>query len=175
MRFFLEKDKTRVRCITGSQTANSYTFGRVLECPLYVAENPNNKPCHTDIDILTISAYFNGGLTDNTSLQALKIEASQTTDREALMQKLIQQIKDGSSYPAFNSTGLAEEKDSFQKYKKMADKYDMDLAIYEGGTHITANGKSLQDDPDIIDLFIELNKRPEMYDIYTQLLTDWKK
>jgi hypothetical protein len=57
----------------------------------------------------------------------------------------------------------------------MADKYDMDLAIYEGGTHITANGKSLQDDPDIIDLFIELNKRPEMYDIYTQLLTDWKK
>jgi hypothetical protein len=171
---FLEKDKTRVKCITGSQTNNSATFNKVLECPLYVAENPNNKPCHTDIDILAMSAYFNGGLTDDTSLQALKTEVIQTTDREALMQKLIQQIKDGSSYPAFNSTGLAEEKDNFEKYKKMADKYNMDLAVYEGGTHITANGKDLQNDADIIRLFIELNRRPEMYDIYTELLTDWK-
>jgi hypothetical protein len=48
------------------------------------------------------------------------------------------------------------------------------LVAYEGGQHIVGN-KKVKNNKDLNNFFIELNRRPEMYDLYTELLNDWEK
>jgi hypothetical protein len=57
-------------------------------------------------------------------------------------------------------------------HKNVADAYDLDLIMYEGGTHIVGHGP-IVDDPDLTAFFTHLNYAPEMGALYDELIAGW--
>ena len=55
--------------------------------------------------------------------------------------------------------------------KTTADNYGLPMISYEGGPHLTANGKG---DAEWTDLMAEVNRHPLMYDMYQLVLDEWR-
>ncbi|MEB8386043.1 hypothetical protein OO012_02280 [Rhodobacteraceae bacterium KMM 6894] len=57
-------------------------------------------------------------------------------------------------------------------HAKVAARFDLDLMMYEGGTHVVGLGAQLDDDA-LTDFFVHLNYTPEMGALYGDLLDGW--
>jgi hypothetical protein len=55
----------------------------------------------------------------------------------------------------------------------VAERYGLDLLMYEGGTHVTGHGVQV-DDPELTAFYTSFNYSPEMAAIYAELLTVWR-
>ncbi|WP_347332990.1 DUF5011 domain-containing protein [Marinimicrobium locisalis] len=174
----------RVKCVLGVQTAWHGLESGALECPLWVAEG--NTPCYQHgIDYIAITSYFGGSL-----IPPRDIDSENDDQWEAIIRGWIAEgdagVEKATNYlltgEGFGDLGRENHQNGVRGYMlgeldywvDVAHTYNMEVISYEGGQHITANGKALQNDQDIIDFHIAVNNHPGMGDVYTELFNAWK-
>jgi hypothetical protein len=159
--------RDRVVSVMSTQTAWRGLENPALDCPLWVAEG--NKPCYQHgINALAIAGYFGGNLGQGDSQATVE---AWSREGEAGFRKAIDQLKNGKLIPTtgFDDT-LAGNADSFRYYQNVAQQRGMPLMAYEGGQHLVSSNNEK-----LTEFFIALNRRPEMTDLYTQLLETWRQ
>ncbi|MCA1993209.1 MAG: cellulose-binding protein [Coleofasciculus sp. S288] len=152
--------KNRVVCVMGTQTAWKGLEESALECSYWVAEG--NKPCYQHgIDVYAIAGYFGRHLGD----------AENSSQVESWLSN-----SDGGFGKAFKelSDSLSQEYENFIYHANVAKQKGLKLVAYEGGQHIVGR-QGVENNDKLTNFFIELNRRPEMYELYTQLLNQWKR
>lgn len=166
-----KNEQQRVKCVIATQTGWQGLEEAILECPFWVAEG--NKPCYQHgIDAYAVTGYFSGQLGAKENLD--KVE-SWWQDSDGGFAKAFQQLKEGNVLgDGTSSDSLNKNMKSFIYQAKVAKDKGLQLVAYEGGQHIV--GKiGLENNEKLTDFFIALNRHPEMYAVYTQLLNNWKQ
>lgn len=158
----------RVFCVIATQTAWKGLEEPLLNAPKWVAQG-NEPPYKHGIDGLAITGYFSGGLGKPENLDTV---LSWRSDPDGGFGKAFKQIREG---------GLLKEGDSvsniielFEYHSKVAKEKGLQLVAYEGGTHIVGMGGAENNDQ-LTEFLIAINKHPEMYNTYTMLLNGWKQ
>lgn len=161
------QQRSRVVSVMATQTAWRGLENSVLNCPLWVAEG--NKPCYQhSIDVLAIAGYFSGGLGEGASQATVE---AWSNEGEAGFKKAIAQLDQGNLLPSQSyDDSIKGTVDSFRYYQNVARSRGLQLVAYEGGQSL-ANPNN----PKLSEFFINLNRRPEMTNLYTQLLEAWKQ
>ncbi|MBW4513734.1 MAG: hypothetical protein KME11_00745 [Timaviella obliquedivisa GSE-PSE-MK23-08B] len=161
------RQRSRVVSVMGTQTAWRGLENAALDCPLWVAEG--NKPCYQHgIDVLAIAGYFGGSLGQGASQATVE---AWSNEGEVGFKKAIAQLNQGSLLPSEGyDDSIKGLTDSFRYYQNVARSRGLQLVAYEGGQHLVNSNN-----PKLSEFFISLNRRPEMTDLYTQLLEAWKQ
>ncbi|MFM7428125.1 MAG: calcium-binding protein [Elainella sp.] len=160
----------RVTAVMGTQTYWQGLENYALDTPAWVAEG--NQPAWKSVDAYAIAGYFSGGLGsyDNT-----RTVLSWLNDPDGGFGKAIQQLRSGGLLPSGDS--LAETFKVFQYHAQVARQRGLKLVAYEGGQHLVnsgiPNGTQAENDR-LNNFFIALNRRPEMQQLYQELLNGWK-
>ncbi len=163
-------EKDRVICVIGTQAAWKGSEQDILECPYWVAEG--NKPCYQHgIDVYTIAGYFGGYLGDPENVTQIE---SWLKDGDGGFNKAFQQLKTGTLLDKSGNDSLPAVKEEFLYHAQVAQEKGLKLVAYEGGQHIVGKQDVVNNDK-LTNFFIELNRHPQMYDLYTQLLEDWQQ
>lgn len=164
------KDGNRIQCVMATQTAWQGLEKAALDCPEWQKEG--NKPCYQHgISAYGITGYFGGALgsSDNESTVA-----SWLSEPDGGFSKAFEQLKTGGLVPSKRQDSLKHNFEEFIYHKKVAKERGLQLVAYEGGQHIVGVGKVNNNDK-LNNFFIEVNRHPEMYNVYTQLLNNWQK
>lgn len=165
---FGEKDKSRVVCVMGTQTAWRGLEDSVLQCPAWAAQG--NEPCYKHgIDALGITGYFGGGLGNKENVEQV---LSWRKDPDGGFEKAFTQLTKG---------GLLKEGDTIQAtieafsyFQKVATAKNLKMVVYEGGSHIVGIGDPVNNDQ-LTEFLIAVNRHPKMYELYTEIFNSWKK
>jgi hypothetical protein len=163
------EQKQRVVCVLGTQRAWKELADYSLDCSYWVAEG--NKPCYQHgIDALAVAGYFSGnlGAKENTST----VE-SWLNDSDGGFGKAVKQLREGGLLGGFKDS-LPDVDRDFKYFLDLVRKKGLKLVVYEGGQHIVGF-EGTENNEKLTKFFIELNRRPEMYDLYTELLNLWQK
>jgi hypothetical protein len=162
--------KNRVICVMSTQTAFMGLEKNVLDCPLWVKEG--NKPCYQHgISAYAITGYFGGGLGNPENQSVIE---SWLNDSDGGFSKAIAQLKTGNIIQGKRKDSVKDIYDLFVYHSQVAQERGLKLVAYEGGQHIVGK-KEVKNNKELTNFFIELNRRPEMYDLYTELLNNWEK
>lgn len=164
--------RDRVITIISTQTAWRGLENSALDCSLWVAEG--NKPCYQhNIDAYAITGYFDGSLTSD---QHQKTVESWLNTSDGGVNQALTQLKQGGilknpqNPQETQPDGILATIDLFKYHQQIAQQKGLQLVVYEGGQHlVNPNSEKLTQ------FFIELNRRPEMYDLYTEVLEAWKQ
>jgi hypothetical protein len=160
------EESHRVKCVMGTQTANPWVAGQVLNCDRW-----SEAPCYEHgIDALAITGYFSGELGKPEHEQKIMAWLNDPTIDEFAI--AMTQLKDGSVL-ATEGDNTNDLLDRFNQYSEMAREKGLELVVYEGGSHVVGRGKVVNNQK-ITDFFIELHRRPEFYDRYMEMLNAWK-
>ncbi|MBF2076031.1 MAG: cellulose-binding protein [Synechococcales cyanobacterium C42_A2020_086] len=153
--------------IMATQTVWRGLENSIFDCPDWVAEG--NQACYRHgIKAYAITGYVSGNMAQSENKGAVEAWLDQP---ESAFEKAFTQFHQGNLLPAngYSDTipGLA---DMFQYHKQVADERGLQLMVYEGGQHLVS-----PDSEKLTDFFIAVNRRPEMYEVYSQLLENWKQ
>lgn len=157
----------RVVSVISSQTAWRGLESSSLDCPLWAAEG--NQPCYQHgMDVFAITGYFSGRLTQDASKS---IVTSWLNEPDGGIDKAFTQLRQGGLISGEGDDGTVQSSaDLFQYHQQVAQSKGLRLVAYEGGQHLVRS-----DDDRLTEFFVTLNRRPEMYEAYTQLLQTWKE
>lgn len=162
--------KNRVICVMSTQTASMGLEKSVLDCPLWVKEG--NKPCYQHgISAYAITGYFGGGLGSPENQSVIE---SWLNEPDGGFSKAIAQLKTGNIIQGKRKDSIKDIYNLFIYHNQVAQERGLQLVTYEGGQHIVGR-KKVKNNKELTNFFIELNRRPEMYDLYTELLNNWEK
>ncbi|MGB3402700.1 MAG: cellulose-binding protein [Microcoleaceae cyanobacterium] len=155
----------RIQCVISTQTANRWVAKQVLDCDRW-----SKAPCYQHgVDVFAISSYFSGKLGQPKHEKTIESWIDDPNIDE--FKQGITQLKDGSVLDTeSNVSGLAEK---FQHYTELAKSKGLKLVIYEGGNHVVGV-KGVQNNEKLTEYFIELNRRPEFYDLYEDMFEAWQ-
>lgn len=160
------EESNRVKCIMGTQTANSWVAKQVLNC-----ERWEESPCYKHgIDALTITGYFSGKL--GKPRYESTIESWIDNPNIDEFEKALTQLEDGSVLDT-EGDNTEDMVNYFNEYSKMAKDKGLELVAYEAGSHVVGNGKVIHNEK-ITEFFVELHTQPEFYDRYMEMLEAWK-
>ncbi|QDU88572.1 hypothetical protein Pla175_19500 [Pirellulimonas nuda] len=138
----------RLTRVIGSQAGNSSMIDRIMEYG-DIAEN---------VDAIAIAPYVQGVIrTSSTNPDAAQIKAWTSEQRWEWFRG---QFDDAVA--------------RMERYAAKAQTYGVDLFAYEGGQHLVAHGV-LNQDQQLVDIFSEMNREPEMRDLYRQMLEEWQR
>lgn len=160
-------DGARVRCVIASQTSWHGLEQGALDCPLYVAEG--HEPCSKAVDTYAIAGYISGGLGDPANT---KLVTDWMAEPDGGFTSAFAELRSGAKIPEASGS-LADLADDFRYHHGVAEKHGLRLTVYEGGQHVVGLGEATQNDK-LTEFFITLNRRPEMGELYKDLLTTWK-
>lgn len=159
----------RVKGVLGVQTGYRGLEEGLLNCPLWVAEG--HEPCYKNADVLAMTGYISGALG---KFENGAVVESWLNDADGGFSKALQQLRSSNLLNDDFKDGLPDIKSNVQYFHKIAAAKNLELVAYEGGSHIVGSG-GLENNEKLTNFYIALNRRPEMYDIYTDLLTIWKE
>lgn len=169
----------------------------ILTPPLWIAENPveNVDAAHL-FDAYAITGYFGFSLGDGkadkvrewiaTSVQKATEDAvAQGLSGDAQADYVAQhrfdlalemagnELNDGS-VSGDKSGSLSEFlNEVLPHHAEVARKFDLDLIMYEGGSHVVGIGANV-DDQVLADFYVALNYSPQMARLYERLMSAWK-
>ena len=84
------------------------------------------------------------------------------------------EIRDGEVSGDTNDT-LADLLDRILPHHvEVAERYGLDLIMYEGGSHVVGLGMMVEDE-ELTEFFIHFNYTPEMGALYTELIEGWHR
>lgn len=157
----------RVISVMATQTAWQGLESSILDCSLWVEEG--NKPCYEHgIDAYAITGYFSGDLGSETHQSTIE---SWLNDADGGVNRALTQLDQGNQLGAEPSgdsvAGLVK---TFEYHQQIAQQKKLQMVVYEGGQSL-ANPNSEK----LTEFFIELNRRPEMQRLYSQMLETWKQ
>ncbi|ERN42759.1 hypothetical protein KR51_00006080 [Rubidibacter lacunae KORDI 51-2] len=161
------QDNGRTTVVLGTQTASRYVADVVTS---YLEWAPPGSYSH-GFDALAITGYFGRsmGAPGNEEVVQSWLDGAQGDP----FQIAIAQLKDGSILGSNDS--LVHVKDDFEYYKQLVVEHPhlKELLAYEANSHV-AGYQGVQNNEELTRFFIELHRRPEFYDLYTQLLETWQ-
>jgi hypothetical protein len=162
-----DNQRDRVISIISTQTAWRGLEASSLDCSLWVAEG--NKPCYQhDIDAYAITGYFTGDLSSGENQGTVE---GWLNDSNGAFSRAFTQMGQGGVLPKKDhDDSLAGLNDTFKFHQQIAQQKGLKLVVYEGGQSLT-NPNSDK----LTNFFIELNRRPEMGKLYSQLLSQWEQ
>ncbi len=167
----------------------------LLEAPNWVADDPDTHDApHTYVDAYSITGYFSGNLGGekapvvktwlDKSLAQAKAQADEltlkgdereqyiaSTQYDAAVSLAIQELRDGS-ITGDEKGSLKELFEIFDYHARVAEEYDLELVMYEGGTHVVGTGDWFKDEQ-LTKFFNHLNYTDEMGVLYKGLIDGW--
>jgi hypothetical protein len=158
----------RVICVIATQTNSEGEERKILDCPYWVAEG--NKPCYQGMDAYAVAGYFSGSLGDLNNNSVIESWINQGDEGINLA---FQQLKKGGLVP-HDRDSLVDNYQTFLYHAEVAKSKGLKLVAYEGGQHLVPPNKAPKKE-EVSQFFIKLNRHPQMYDTYLQLLQDWKQ
>lgn len=159
----------QVVCVISTQTGWEGLEKAVLDCPAWVAEG--NKPCYQQgIDAYAITGYFSGDLGHPKNTSTVE---SWLKESDQGVSKGFQQLQVGGLTPK-DKDSLVAANERFLYHADVAKQRNLQLVAYEGGQHIVGI-EGVENNEQLTQFFIELNRNPEMYNAYKQLLNNWKQ
>ncbi len=165
---FYKDTPEAMHCVVSTQTAYHGIAQGALDCPEWVAEG--NAPCSQHgVDQLGLTTYFTGCLHD---MNNAGIMQSWFGEADGGVQKGLEQALDGRHFECEDT--VENLMNHWAYFAPEASARGMTLVGYEGGSHITANGSGLQNDPEFIKFHLALNRAPGMGDLYLQMLASWR-
>jgi hypothetical protein len=157
----------RVVATIATQTAWHGSEDPILNTPAWVAEG--KQAAWRSMDAYAITGYFNGGLGLPGNVNTVR---SWLSEPDGGFRKAFEQLRQGNLLETGNSvTDIIE---SFRYHGAVAREHNLQLVAYEGGQHIVGI-QGLENDTQLTNFFIELNRRPEMKQLYQQVLEGWKQ
>ncbi|MFM7423989.1 MAG: calcium-binding protein, partial [Elainella sp.] len=162
--------KQRLTTVISTHTKWKGLENAILNTPAWVKEG--NQPAYKSVDAYAITGYFSGGLGNPEHAETVQ---SWLQDPDGGMAKALQQLKSGGLLKAEDA--VADAIASFRYHGEVARQRGLKLVAYEGGQHlVNANNLSNSgaDNRALSDFFIALNRRPEMQQLYAELLAGWK-
>lgn len=159
--------RDRVVAVLATQTGWQGLEDYALNTPAWVAAG--NQPAWKSVDAYAVTGYFSGRLGHAESADTVR---SWLTEPDGGFSKAFQQLRSGGLLPGKNQDSVADTLRSFQYQAKVAQKYGLQLVAYEGGQHIVGIS-GIENDTQLTNFFIALNRRPEMQALYQQLLDGW--
>jgi len=173
----------RVKCVLGVQTGYHGIAAGAIDCPLWVAEG--NDPCYQHgIDYIGLTTYFSAGLNGPTTWRPDPDHEPTLrgwlNDADGGIDKAYAQLNYGTQLrhlKAFeNYAGIANElREEMAYWSTYASSYSLGLVAYEGGQHITANGLTLFNQPDIVAFHTAINRDLRMEQVYLDMMNVWKE
>lgn len=162
-------DSDRIICTIATQAANPWVGEQMIDCPLW-----SGSPCHVNVDSVAIAPYFGQHIGHPAYYDEVQ---AWTNASDNGLNSLFQELEFGSvlSDRADNyvyKTTLSNMIDSIYTYSSIADMRGIDLVSYEGGQHLVGLS-SVQNDPNIQELFQDANRDPRMGMLYCQYLAAW--
>ena len=175
------EDKNRIKCVLGVQTAWHGLEKDALECAGW--KHKSNLPCYKQgFDHIAITSYFSGklgGPNDKKEKKYIEKLIDWASSPEGV-DLAFEQLQTGNPLRSAGKelkdyNGIYEKLKSHMKYwTSTAKLYGLTLIAYEGGQHITANGRALQNNKKMTEFYTRLNDDERMGEIYTKLLELWK-
>ena len=163
-------EEDRVVCVISTHTAVRGAEKYTLDCPKWV--EMGNKPCYQHgIDAYAITGYFGRSLGQPENQEIVQ---SWIDSPASGVPAAFEQLKNGGLFNGKKQASLKQTYELFQYHSKVAQERNLQLVAYEGGQHIVAKRK-LKNNQRLNNFFHELNRHPEMYTVYTQLLNDWQR
>lgn len=161
--------KDRVVAVISTQTAWKGLEDPILNTPAWVAEG--QAPAWKSMDAYAVSGYFGGNLGSSENAAIVK---SWLADADGGFGKAFQQLSVGGLLPGNNQHSVDDNIRGFQYHANVAQKHGLKMVAYEGGQHL-APLRGVENDQKLANFLMELNRRPEMKDLYTKLLNGWKQ
>ncbi len=171
----------RVQCVVGVQTGWHGLETAALECKAW--RKLGNPACFTyGIDYIGITSYFSGGLNgphDRKDEAYKRIILDMASSGAKGLDRAFKQLNSGGELRSVKKyqhfTGASGRLlEQLNYWSGVGDKYGLGLVAYEGGQHITANAYALQENEDVIDFHIAINRDKRMKPLYTDILHAWK-
>lgn len=153
----------RLNTIIGVQTGYKGLADYFLNASKYRAETGTRPADH--VESLAIAGYFEGGLTNKKNIDIVRQWA---TEGAAGVDKAFQQLEYGNLLPV-EGFSLAELREYYQYYADLAKKYNVDLVMYEGGTHLNATRY-----PELTEFFTKLQNDPRMGELYAKNMANFQ-
>lgn len=178
---FRNKLPGRVLCVLGVQTNWHGLEKHALNCPAY-KQKIGSTCAKAGIDYIGITGYFGAGL--NGPRRNDKKQEQKTADLLSLIARSAEkdfkpafdQIEFGSELNHYDSSGIYDGLiDSFKYWRKVSSDTGLPLVGYEGGQHITANAKPLQENKQVQAFHKAINRHPRMGEVYKKYLDTWKE
>ncbi len=188
----------RLITVISTQTAWRGLEADVLNAPRWVEENQDiNNPPADYVDAYAIAGYFGRvlGTPERAPLVRAWIESSaraaeSTADAmklsgaarkkevdarrfDAAIAITAQELRDGSVTGDMTDTLADLLTLTIPYHVDVADRYNLDLIMYEGGSHVAGVGEVI-DDESLTEFFVALNYSNQMGDLYADLLRGWR-
>jgi hypothetical protein len=190
--------KNRLVNVISTQTGWPGLEEAILTAPRWVAENPKQNPVPATLfDAYAVTGYFGGilGTEGRTSTvlgwitesraragvqgQALGLTGADLSTYMAdhqfdyATQLAGAELLDGAISGDPNDTVTDLLTRTLPYHAAIAAQYNLDLIMYEGGSHVVGLG-ALVDDTELSAFFVHFNYSPEMGALYTALLDGWR-
>lgn len=187
-------DKDRLTRVIATQTSWMGLEDQILNAPLVVAEG--RKPPRDSFDAYAVTGYFAAGLGTDDKADVLRgwivqsrNQALTEADQQGLTGVSKAEYMDQHRFDMATDRAAAELENGFVTgqasdslvalltevlpyHADIAKQNGLDLMMYEGGTHVVASGRLLEDD-DVTAFFHHLNYAPQMGVLYDRLLEGW--
>jgi hypothetical protein len=164
----------RVVAVASTQAAFRGLETYVFDTPAWAAEsplNPESRMAKNFVDAYSITGYFGNSLGAPSNAATVR---SWLSDPDGGFSKAFQQLRSGGLLPGGVGDSVQGTIDSFAYHAGKAQAYGKQLVAYEGGQHVVGFA-GLENDSQLANFFIELNRRPEMGQLYGELLTGWRQ
>ena len=162
------EDPERVVGVLSAQNANVAIGERILEYNW--SDDPSLSNSEAGIDAIAINPYFGRyiGKPENEA----EVE-SWLEEPDGGLDSLFQEITEGGVLSDSPEGGaLGEVKNNIREYAELAEEENLSLLGYEGGQHLVGI-RSVQNNQELTDLFIEANSDPRMGEAYEEFLSLW--
>ena len=189
---FGDRAEDRLINVISTQTGWLGLEQGILNAPLWQAEAEGNAPPpHEAFDAYAITGYFGtlGAESMQDEVRGWIDESLKSAERDAEAAGLSGAARDDfvAAHRFDQATQRAAEVLSgggegsvadlrtrvFPYHAEVAAAHDLDLIMYEGGTHVVGLGAAANDD-DLTAFFNHLNYTPEMGALYTALISDFQ-
>ncbi|MDK3019175.1 hypothetical protein [Pseudodonghicola flavimaris] len=169
----------------------------ILDPPLVRAEAKEAAPIASHFDAYAITGYFGAalGMEDRAPLIRQWLSDSRAMAESAAAAKGLtgaarDSYVEAHKFDVATALAWAEMRDGlgsgdpdgslswlletvFPYHAEVAAKWDLDLIMYEGGTHLVGIGPMVNEE-DITAFFTHFNYTPEMATLYTELINGWQ-
>lgn len=192
-----EADQRLVRVIA-TQSGWKGIEEDLLNAPVWQENDPDTyRPPHEAFDAYAITGYFGGIVADEARAELVKqwiTEGLEAAARDADARDLsgetresyirahrhdlaisnaLADLRDGSVSGVTEGSLQSLIEDDFAYHREVADRYGLDLVMYEGGSHIVA-GASEYNNNEMTEFLIALNYAPGIADLYRELIEGWQ-
>ncbi|HEY9634213.1 MAG TPA: cellulose-binding protein [Coleofasciculaceae cyanobacterium] len=153
----------RVKGVMATQTAWKGLEENRLQCVAYAKEE-KQPPCYKSFDLYAITGYFGAALSQPENADTVKKWMREPDGGYA---KALNFLRTGQGLGT-NAGSLPDVQADRTYHKGVADRYGLKLVTYEGGPDFVSQDKEIQQ------WLNKLRKRPELKELYTEFLNDWK-